>query len=41
MFGSDFNMTHELAITLQYSMGISNLDAPKEPDIDLSLNTFT
>ena len=36
MVGPEFNMAHELAITLQYTMGIGNLCAPKEPDIDVS-----
>jgi len=36
MFGFEFNMAHELAITLQHSTGISNFGAPKEPDIDVS-----
>src|SRR5262245_65508303 len=36
MFGPEFNMAHELAITLQYTIRVGNLSAPKEPDIDVS-----
>src|SRR5262249_17083474 len=36
MFGPEFNMAHELAITLQHTIRVGNLSAPKEPDIDVS-----
>jgi hypothetical protein len=36
MFGPEFNMAHELSITVQHTVRVGNLSAPEEPDIDVS-----
>src|SRR5262245_21203786 len=36
-FRPEFHMTHELASAFQQTLGIGDLGAAKEPDIDMSL----
>ena len=36
MFGPEFNMAHKPGITLQNTMWVGYVSAPKEPEIDVS-----